>query len=81
MIAQWAIDHHIESIQGLTYSSPNYKYTYFITKDPVDVYSIICQRYLPAPENFKVFFRTDQTQKIISGLRKEGWVINRCDEE
>jgi hypothetical protein len=81
MIAQWAIDNHIESAQGLTYSSLNYRYTYFITNDPINVYSIIFQLYMPAPEDFRLFFRIDHSGKLISGLSKEGWVINGCDEE
>ena len=79
MIVQWAIDNHMESTRGLTYSFPKYKYTYFITEEPIDVYAVSFQRYLPTSEEYKLYFRTDREGKLIPGLDKNGWVTTKCD--
>jgi hypothetical protein len=81
MIVQWTIDYHIESTQNLTYSSPKYKYTYFIAKEPIDVYSISFRRYLPTPDDRRLYFRTDNKGKLISELSSDGWVTTKCDAE
>jgi hypothetical protein len=81
MIVQWTIDNHIESTQDITYSSPKYKYTYFITTEPIDVYSISFRHYLPAPKDYRLYFRIDNTGKLISGLSTDSWVTTKCDGE
>jgi hypothetical protein len=81
IIVQWAIDSHIESTQNFTYSSPTYKYTYIINKEPIDVYSMTFQRYLPAPEDYILYFRVDNTGKLMPELSRDSWVSTNCDKE
>ena len=67
--------------EKFSYSAPKYKYTYFIDKEPIDVYIIAFQYYLPALRESILYFRTNKTGNLIPEVSKDGWVTTSCDKE